>query len=357
MFPEFFWWFGVAALILFSFWFLCKSFEILWQLLWPHVFGRPKNLHKLAGAKWAVVTGATDGIGRAYAFELASKRFDLILISRSQSKLDTTADEIRFVHSHVQIKTIEFDFSNPNVEDYEQKIFSVFEPLEIGILVNNVGLAYEYPERIDLQHDALKRCADMVVVNGLPTTLLSAHVLHQMAKRKSGILINISTSAALFPMPWWAVYSSIKKYVSVLTLTLRKEFAGNNLIIQTVHPMVVVTKMARVVQDTPSIFGVTPEHFARSAVRTIGLVDETCGCLAHEIQSTFVFRLLPYWLLERMLMVNNREMRAKAIQRLSEETSLLSYEVKLTGELDVVRELFPLIIPIAINEMTLKMDV
>ncbi|KAI6195661.1 17beta-hydroxysteroid dehydrogenase [Aphelenchoides besseyi] len=198
------------------------------------------------------------------------------------------------------------------------------EPMRLNwrLKVNNVGLAYEYPERIDLQRNALKRCADMVLVNGLSATLLSAHVLHRMAK--SGILINISTSGALFPMTWWAVYSSIKKYVSVLTLILRKEFAGNNLVIQTVHPMVVVTKMARVVQERPSIFGVTPEHFACSAVRTIGLVDETCGCLAHEIQSTFVFRLLPHWLLERMLMVNNREMRSKAIQRLSEQTSLLS---------------------------------
>lgn len=81
-----------------------------------------------------VVTGSTDGIGKAYAFELASKGFDLVLISRTQEKLDATADEIKQQHSDIEIKTIAFDFSNPNLSEYKQRVLSQLEKLEIGVL-------------------------------------------------------------------------------------------------------------------------------------------------------------------------------------------------------------------------------
>lgn len=79
------------------------------------------------------MTGSTDGIGKAYAFELARKGFDLVLISRTQSKLDDTANEIKQQY-RVEIKTIAFDFSNPNLFDYQNKVLSQLEKLEVGVL-------------------------------------------------------------------------------------------------------------------------------------------------------------------------------------------------------------------------------
>lgn len=81
-----------------------------------------------------VITGSTDGIGKAYAFELASKQFNIVLISRTQSKLDEVANEIRQKHSGVEIKTIAFDFSNGQLSDYEKIIFPVLNEIEVGLL-------------------------------------------------------------------------------------------------------------------------------------------------------------------------------------------------------------------------------
>ncbi|KAI6180203.1 17beta-hydroxysteroid dehydrogenase [Aphelenchoides besseyi] len=311
-------WVGIGALGLLAF----RICRLLTRILWAHIFGPPKDLKKLtAHAKWAVITGATDGIGKAYAFELASKHFDLLLISRNHEKLLTTADQIKSTHPRTAIKVIEFDFKNPQLEDYEQKIFPVLQKLEIGVLVNNVGLAYDHPERIDQQRNALRSCRDMLIINTIPNTLLSTYVLTQMTKRKGGVVVNLSSAMALYPMTNWAVYSASKRYVSTLTEILRKEFADSKVTIQTVHPMFVETKMVKLIQPLPKIFGVSPEYFAHSAVRTIGLVDETCGCLWHDVQVAIAFYLPPHWLIERFLALVNRIARSEALERMNQEST------------------------------------
>ncbi|CAH2325755.1 very-long-chain 3-oxoacyl- reductase [Pelobates cultripes] len=93
--------------------------------------------------KWAVVTGATDGIGKAYAEELARRGMSIVLISRSPEKLEDVAKQIR-EKFNVETKIIAADFGKPDL--IYDKIQSGLTGLEIGVLVNNVGIAYEFPE-------------------------------------------------------------------------------------------------------------------------------------------------------------------------------------------------------------------
>lgn len=81
----------------------------------------------------SVVTGATDGIGRAYAVELAARGFNLVLISRTAEKLERTAAEIRVEHP-VKIETIAFDFTNPSIAAYEAELLPRLRELPIGVL-------------------------------------------------------------------------------------------------------------------------------------------------------------------------------------------------------------------------------
>jgi 17beta-estradiol 17-dehydrogenase / very-long-chain 3-oxoacyl-CoA reductase len=289
-----------------------RVFVALYHILYPYLLATPKNLKSLAGAKWAVVTGSTDGIGKAYAIELASKGFDLVLISRTQSKLDATAEEIKQQHK-VEIKTIAFDFSNPNLSEYESKVLNQLESLEIGILVNNVGLSYEYPERLDRLDGGLQRITDITVINTLPATVLSASVLRQMVARNKGVIVNVSSSAAYHPLCYWAIYSATKQYVNWLSSILRKEYSGTNIVIQTVCPMMVATKMSKVRKS--SLFVPNATQFARSAVKSIGLVDETTGCLIHEAQCVAVFGLIPKFIVDRFMNRTSLITRAKALKK------------------------------------------
>ena len=95
----------------------------------------------------SVITGASDGIGAEYAKELGSRGFNLLLISRTASKLENVASKIRANNSTIQIQTIAMDFVKEPIDDNFSTIEKALEPLQpIGILVNNVAMNYNYPQ-------------------------------------------------------------------------------------------------------------------------------------------------------------------------------------------------------------------
>lgn len=132
---------------------------------------------------------------------MAKHSFNLVLISRTQQKLDKTAEEIHEKYPQIQIQTLAFDFTNTKVEDYERVIFSLLDNLPIGILgifyslkwlillyfsVNNVGMISDYPDQ--LHKIPIQTTRDVLVVDVLPSTLLTSRILQQMAERNRGII-------------------------------------------------------------------------------------------------------------------------------------------------------------------------
>ncbi|KHJ97331.1 hypothetical protein OESDEN_02697 [Oesophagostomum dentatum] len=103
-----------------------------------------------------------------------------------------------------------------------------------------------------------------------------------MLPRKKGVIVNVSSGAGYNPMALWAVYSATKKYVAWLSKILRMEYSGYGITVQTICPMLVATKMSKVRRT--SFFTASAEKFAASAVRSIGLADDTTGYLSHQIQ-------------------------------------------------------------------------
>jgi 17beta-estradiol 17-dehydrogenase / very-long-chain 3-oxoacyl-CoA reductase len=104
-----------------------------------------KNLKKCYG-EWAVVTGATDGIGKAMAFELARKGQSVLLIGRSAEKLEACKGELSAKFPHVQVKTEVVDFARFSQKDVA-RMTEVFSSLEVGVLVNNVGMCVQTTRR------------------------------------------------------------------------------------------------------------------------------------------------------------------------------------------------------------------
>ncbi len=103
---------------------LIVLFSSLYRIFYPYWYASQRDLKTIAGADWAVITGASDGIGKAYAVELAKRGFNLVLISRNQNNLDRATTEISNQFSEVQVKTIVFDFTNANANDYELNLFA-----------------------------------------------------------------------------------------------------------------------------------------------------------------------------------------------------------------------------------------
>nr|WLO36071.1 17 beta-hydroxysteroid dehydrogenase 12 [Sinonovacula constricta] len=250
------------------------------KMLRMAVMSKTKSITKglLSHGSWAVVTGATDGIGKEYAKELASCGFNIVLISRTKSKLEAVASEIEGIYK-VKTKIITADFTQ-GYSIYDG-IRRDLNGLEIGVLVNNVGLSYAFPEYFLDIPDREKLFADLLHVNCSSVTMMSSIVMPGMAERRKGVVINISSASGLSPTPLLSVYSACKAYVTYLTECLQMEYNGKGLTVQCVSPYFVCTNMSKI--SRPSLLIPSASTFVRSALGTVGSETNTLGYWPHQM--------------------------------------------------------------------------
>jgi 17beta-estradiol 17-dehydrogenase / very-long-chain 3-oxoacyl-CoA reductase len=186
----------------------------------------PTNVGKMG--EWALVTGSTDGIGKAYAFALAKRGLNIILVSRSPFKLQNVAAEIENKYT-VKTKIVDIDFSSSD-EQYIPRLEKELKGLEIGVLVNNVGMSYEYPDEFLALED--KRMKDMIAINITALNAMTRFVLPGMEKRGRGAIINIGSLSSAVASPMLAVYAASKAYVDKLTVALNQEYGRKGIVIQ-----------------------------------------------------------------------------------------------------------------------------
>lgn len=170
----------------------------------------PKNLKNYGS--WALITGATDGIGKAFAFQLAQKGLDLILVSRNLAKLKQVSNEITSKHPTAKIKVFEVDFAGENVVARVKVMQEVIrdEKLDVGVLINNVGVTYPVARFF---HEVDEEVWMKVVkVNVEGTSLVTKAMIEGMIKRKNGAIVNIGSGAAIVvpSHPLYAIYAASK---------------------------------------------------------------------------------------------------------------------------------------------------
>jgi 17beta-estradiol 17-dehydrogenase / very-long-chain 3-oxoacyl-CoA reductase len=269
------------------------------------MLGSGANLRKFG--EWAVVTGATDGIGKAYAQELARSGLNIVLVSRSLEKLEDVAAEIGDKYK-VKTKVVAVDFTG-GLEIYKT-IADAIKGLEIGTLVNNVGMSYSHPSYIGEVPD--QKLMDLINCNIYSLTLMTKVVLPQMVERKRGAIINISSGSAVNPAPLLAAYSASKAYVDFFSRALQMEYQSKGIIVQSVLPFFVATKLSKI--RKPSFFAPSPTTYVRQALRTVGVQERTFGCIAHALQA-YVIAMVPDFIVDKITLNQMKAVRAKAIKR------------------------------------------
>jgi len=247
--------------------------------LLPSLFDRQGDFRSRFG-QWALVTGCTGGIGREYAVQLARKGMDLVLVSRSEEKLETLANEIQ-KETGVKTLVVVADMTNTEVLS---EVVSKVEGLDLGILVNNVGMLVGNLPMPFLEQDR-DELVSMVTVNCIPATYLCHALLPGMKMRRRGAIINISSFVSQAEIPNFSVYCATKHFIHAFTKSIALESIGSGVIIQEVGPGGVRTAMTQYVNPTvESQFLPPADKFVSSALATLGHTSRTCGWWAHSAQ-------------------------------------------------------------------------
>jgi short-subunit dehydrogenase len=196
------------------------------------------NKFSLTGCS-ALITGASAGIGREFALQLAGRARALVLVARRRDRLEALRDELRARNPNLLVHFHDHDLSKP-WQLNEFLIWLTRMDAGIDLVINNAGLgdsgpfATSEPERVD----------EMVMVNVVALTHITRHLLPDIIARKRGAILNVSSSASFLPMPGMAVYAATKAYVTSFSEALRVELRGTGVSVTSVCPGPVHTEFA-----------------------------------------------------------------------------------------------------------------
>ncbi|PYI99486.1 MAG: hypothetical protein DMF00_10920 [Verrucomicrobia bacterium] len=219
----------------------------------------------------ALITGASAGIGREFARQLAGRARSMILIARREEQLVELNHELQQQHENLRVHIRKADLSNlAQLKELMESLER--EQIEIDLLVNNAGLgdaglfATSDPTRNE----------QMLLVNVVGLTSLTRHLLpHMIAKRHGGIL-NVSSSAGFLPIPGDGVYAATKAYVTSFSEALRAELRGTGVSVCALCPGPVQTEFQEVARRqgvqprlSPKFVVVPVEQVVRDALAAL----------------------------------------------------------------------------------------
>lgn len=176
-----------------------------------------------------VITGASSGIGAAFARSLASQGYDLVLVARREERLGSLADEVQR-NFNVTARVLPADLSDPTQVNRVERLIAEIADLEI--LINNAG--FGVPGKF--AEIPAERNAEMIQVHILATVRLCRTALPGMIARGRGSIINVSSIAAFMASPGNTTYSATKAYLNIFSEALQDELKGTGVRVQALCP-------------------------------------------------------------------------------------------------------------------------
>ncbi|VVJ18195.1 3-oxoacyl-[acyl-carrier protein] reductase (EC [Amycolatopsis camponoti] len=224
-------------------------------------------------SKLALVTGATSGIGQAFAERLAADGHDLVIVGRRQERLD----EFAAAHTEVKVRVVAADLSSDEGIDAVAEIAAT-EPLDL--LVNNAGVAHYMP----LADLPAAQARELVKVKVLAPTMLARAAVPGMRERGRGTIVNVAGMIAFSgpaphaQMPRRAVYAGSLAHLVTLSQTLSAELEGTGVRVQVVCPGVVATEFhERQGMDLSAIPRMSAADVVSASLRGLELGEVVCA--------------------------------------------------------------------------------
>jgi len=219
----------------------------------------------------ALITGASSGIGREMALQLAPLAHTLILVARRSDRLAILREELLHINPQLVVDCKKVDLSDETaVEKLGHELLS--RDVQVELLVNNAGLG----DHGSFYNSGWSRVRDMLEVNIKALTALTRTLLPSMIASGYGSVLNVSSIASLLPVPDMAVYAATKAYVTSFSEGIRAELRGTGVTVTTVCPGPVATEFFDLAErgeasgiSTPSALRVPVEQVAEEALNAV----------------------------------------------------------------------------------------
>ena len=167
--------------------------------------------------KTTLITGASGGIGEAFARRLAAEKHNLVLVARSEDKLHKICDELMLEHGitahYVAVDLIDYEADKRLFEETER------HGMEVEWLINNAG----FGSMGDFAKMELERELDMIGLNVMSLVALTHRYIQRMREQKKGVIINVASTASFQPIPFFATYAATKAFVRSFSEAIAEE--------------------------------------------------------------------------------------------------------------------------------------
>ena len=234
--------------------------------------------------EWALVTGASAGIGAAFARALARGGVSCVLTARREDRLAQLAQELEARHG-VKTRVVAVDLADP---EGAERLADAVADLEIGVLVNNAG--FGYAGRFDKLEP--ERLRDMVTLNCLAPLVLTRRLLPAMRARDQGAVIFTGSVAGCQPLPLHGVYAATKAFDNLLGEALWGELQGSGVHALSLLPGSTETEFQQVAGEIAHE-GEAPEDVVETALLALGRQPSVISGWDNWLRANAANRLLP----------------------------------------------------------------
>lgn len=178
---------------------------------------------------YAVITGAAEGLGRAFAIELSKRKINTILLDVSTRKLEALSYYLNLNYK-VESKAISLDLTDLNqLEGISQEIVKKYK---ISILINNAGVGGTKR----MEDASIAYINEIIQLNVMATSVLTHQLLPNLKERQSAYILNVSSMAAFSPIGFKTVYPASKAFIQSFTRGLYQELKHTNVMVSVVNP-------------------------------------------------------------------------------------------------------------------------
>jgi short-subunit dehydrogenase len=245
---------------------------------------------------WALITGASAGIGRELAGLFAADHFNLVLLGRNRTRLEQLAADLQTRHQ-IQTLTLPIDLAEPGASE---RIFSACQGKTVSVLVNNAGFGWR---GLFVDGD-LKLALDMMHVNMDALVELTHRFVQPMRARRTGRILNVASTAAFQPGPLSNIYYATKAFVFSFSVALGEELAPTGITVTAFCPGATQTEFharAGMQRSTHKLQMMPVETVARIGYRGCmrgkpivipGLLNQVMAAIARRLPPRFTAKIV-----------------------------------------------------------------